>query len=193
MSSSIDEFNHICQIVEQTQRAYLRAVKKLRMVSAISALLLIISCSLNIYQCSNGSGKVETTTDTITIVTHDTMIVSQPTEVIRYVVRKDTVFSTDIVYIEDTTSQPAFIVPIEQTIYHDSTENASYNAYISGYHAALDSISIFCTNKETIITRIEKEKASRFGVGIQLGVGMSAQGLAAPYLGIGVQYRLLGK
>ena len=191
--TSMDDYNAICLMIEQSNKECQQIKRKSHWLEAIMALLLIVSSSLNIYQCSTGSGKVETFTDTITIVTHDTMLVSQPTEVVRYVVRKDTVFTTDIVYIEDTTGKPAYIVPIEQTIYHDSTENASYNAYISGYHAALDSISILCTNKETIITRIEKEKASRFGVGIQFGVGMSAQGIAAPYLGIGVQYRLLGK
>lgn len=193
MSSSIDDFNAICLMIEQSNRECQQIKRKSHWLEAIMALLLIVSSSLNIYQCSTGSGKVETSTDTITIVTHDTLIVSQPTEVVRYIVRKDTVFTTDIVYIEDTTGKPAYIVPIEQTIYHDSTANASYDAYISGYHAALDSISIYCRNVETVITIKEKEKAGRFGVGIQLGVGMSAQGVAAPYLGLGIQYRLLGK
>lgn len=189
----MDDYNAISLLIEQSNRECQQPAKKSYWKEAILALLLLVSSSLNIYQYSTGSGKVETSTDTITIVSHDTLIVSQPTEVVRYVVRKDTVFSTDIVYIEDTTGKPAYIVPIEQTIYHDSTANASYDAYISGYHAALDSISIYCRNVETVITIKEKEKAGRFGVGIQLGVGMSAQGVAAPYLGLGIQYRLLGK
>lgn len=132
-------------------------------------------------------------TDTVTIVRIDTMYVDRPTEVVRYVTRYDTIKEKDLIVIHDTTGEPAIVLPIEQTVYHDSTDKAVYDAYVSGYHAALDSIRIYCYDTETVITKIEREKASRFGAGIQLGIGMSAQGTAIPYLGIGIQYRLFGK
>ncbi len=132
--------------------------------------------------------------DTLVVERWDTITISQPTEVVRYVMRYDTIRDSSITIIVDTNSAtPTAIIPIERTIYRDSTENAKYEAFLSGYRAKLDSIYIECLNKETTITITEREKASRWGIGIQAGVGVSAQGIAAPYVGVGIQYRLIGK
>lgn len=135
----------------------------------------------------------QTTADTVVLTRIDTFFVEKPTEIVRYVTRTDTIFETDttIKIITDTISgASAAIIPIESVICQDSTQNAKYTAYLSGFRAALDSIEINCRNTETIITKIEREKARRLGVGVQLGVGLSPQGIAAPYVGIGLQYRL---
>ena len=129
--------------------------------------------------------------DTVIVTRIDTFFFERPTEIVRYVTRHDTIFSTDtaIKIVFDTISGgSAAIIPIESAIYKDSTENAKYEAFLSGYRANLDSIRIECLQTETTI-RIQ-EPPRRFGVGFQLGVGMSAQGVAAPYLGVGVQYRI---
>lgn len=137
---------------------------------------------------------VEVVTDTIVVERWDTVFIDKPTEVIRYVMRHDTIRDSSITFIVDTISaSPTAIIPIERTIYRDSVKNAKYEAYLSGFHASLDSINIECLSKESVITITEREKASRWGVGIQAGVGISAQGVAAPYVGVGVQYRLFGK
>ena len=139
-------------------------------------------------------GRIEVVTDTIVVNHWDTITISQPTEVTRYVFRYDTIRDTSITFIVDSISAtPTAIIPIERTIYRDSTENAKYEAFLSGYRTKLDSIYIECLNKETTITITEREKASRWGIGIQAGIGVSAQGIAAPYIGVGVQYRLIGK
>lgn len=133
--------------------------------------------------------------DTVVLTHIDTFFVEKPTEIVRYITRTDTIVSSDttIKIIFDTISgASAAIIPIESVIYQDSTENAKYTAFLSGFRACLDSIQIECLQNETIITKIEREKARKIGIGVQLGVGISAQGIAAPYLGIGVQYRLFG-
>lgn len=135
----------------------------------------------------------QTTADTVVLTHIDTFIVEKPTEIVRYVTRHDTIFETDttIKIIFDTISgASAAIIPIESVIYQDSTENAKYTAFLSGFRASLDSIQINCLQTETIITKIEREKARKIGVGVQMGVGFSAQGIAAPYIGIGVHYQL---
>lgn len=135
----------------------------------------------------------QTTADTVVVTHIDTFIVEKPTEIVRYVTRTDTIFATDttIKIIFDTISgASAAIIPIESVIYQDSTQNAKYTAYLSGFRASLDSIQINCLQTETIITKIEREKARKIGIGVQLGVGLSPQGIAAPYIGIGVHYRL---
>ena len=136
----------------------------------------------------------KTIVDTIVIERWDTITIDKPTEIVRYVYRYDTIRDSSITIIVDSVSaSPTAIIPIERTIYRDSVKNAKYEAFLSGFHATLDSINIECLTKESVITITEREKASRWGVGIQAGVGISAQGIAAPYVGIGVQYRLLGK
>lgn len=134
----------------------------------------------------------QTTADTVFLTRVDTFFVEKPTEIVRYVTRTDTIFETDttIKIITDTiSSASAAIIPIESVIYQDSTQNAKYTAFLSGFRANLDSININCLQTETIITKIEREK-TKIGFGIQLGVGLSPQGIAAPYVGVGLQYRL---
>lgn len=139
--------------------------------------------------CKNATEIVRSDTTCITI--WDTLYVEKPVERTRYVVRHDTIKTTELVVISDTlTDSVKVVVPIEQIVYSDSTADARYTAYVSGYRAALDSLQIECASKQTIITNTEYIKPPRFGVGVQLGLGVSPQGFAVPYLGIGVQYRL---
>lgn len=128
-------------------------------------------------------------TDTLIVEHWDTVKIVEPTEVVRYVQRYDTIRLTDEPRIVITIDSTA-IIPIEQAVYQDSTESAQYTAYVSGFRAELDSIQINCKNTETIITNTIEIKPRRFGVGLQLGIGVSPQGVAAPYVGVGVQYRL---
>ena len=91
---------------------------------------------------------------------------------------------TDTLYLHDTIAVP---VPIERRVYADS----NYRAVVSGWRPSLDSISVYPATK--IVTRwrerVEKER-SRWGLGIQAGAGLSANGVAVPYVGVGVQYNL---
>lgn len=129
--------------------------------------------------------------DTVTVVRWDTAFIDRPTEIVRYIIRRDTVKLFDnsdepeIVIKDDST----VIIPIQCAVYHDSTENAKYTAFLSGYKPSLDSINIECRSTTTIITNTEVEKARRWGVGVQVGVGVSTKGVA-PYAGVGVFYRL---
>ena len=72
-------------------------------------------------------------------------------------------------------------LPITQKVYRDS----SYTAYVSGFDARLDSITIY--NKVVTITR--QKKPPRFNVGIQAGYGFTPAGFQ-PYIGVGVSYNL---
>lgn len=131
-------------------------------------------------------------TDTLIVERWDTVRIVEPTEIVRYVTRHDTIKLFDnseqlkLTIIDDST----VVIPIESITYKDSTESAQYTAFLSGYRATLDSIIINCKNTERIITNTIEIKPRRFGVGLQLGVGVSPQGVAAPYVGVGVQYRL---
>lgn len=119
----------------------------------------------------------------------------KPRVVVEY--RRDTITRVKPVYIasspeirydtlrlRDTVAVP---VPIERRVYADS----NYRAVVSGWHPSLDSISVYPATKIITIERerVEKER-SRWGLGIQAGAGLSANGAAVPYVGVGVQYNL---
>ena len=90
----------------------------------------------------------------------------------------------DTLRVRDTIALP---VPIERRVYADS----NYRAVVSGWHPSLDSISVYPETRVITIERerVEKER-SRWGLGIQAGAGLSANGVAVPYVGVGVQYNL---
>lgn len=78
------------------------------------------------------------------------------------------------------------VVPITQKVY----ENSTYTAYVSGYLPQLDSL-IFRMPREVVTVR-EYSKPKRWGIGVQVGYGMSVNGTPqfSPYIGIGVSYNL---
>ena len=156
-----------------------------------AALILVAVAFFGGFHCGKGGPSDKPKADTVVVERWDTISIEKPTEIVRYVVRRDTIHATDTaikIIFDSVSGGSAAIIPIESVIYKDSTENAKYEAYLSGYKARLDSITINCLQTETTI-RI-KEPPRRFGVGVQLGVGLSAQGVAAPYIGVGVHYRL---
>lgn len=147
------------------------------------------------YKASDHFREETQMVDTIYVERWDTITIAQPTEVVRTIVRYDTLRQIEFVNISDTdllkkldSLELAIELPISQAIYRDSTENAKYEAYVSGYKAELDSISIHCKQIETIVTKTERIPPRRIGIGIQAGVGYSGQ--IAPYVGIGIQYRI---
>lgn len=76
-------------------------------------------------------------------------------------------------------------LPITQKEYRDS----SYHAWVSGYDAVLDSISVFPKTKIIENTRVISSKTSRFGVfgGISVGIGKNG---VQPCLGVGIGIKL---
>lgn len=110
--------------------------------------------------------QTETRCDTVFAMVHDTVTRPVTRRIIRYEsVPADTV--RDTVYL-----------PIEQVEY----QTPDYHAWVSGYAASLDSITI----RQQIITRTVT-KNHRWGAGIAAGYGVSG-----PYLGIGIHYNIIG-
>lgn len=79
------------------------------------------------------------------------------------------------------------LVPMEQKHYSDSL----YDAWLSGYRPNLDSLHVYPVTKVITTTLTVKEKAKRWGIGPQIGVGVSPKGAAVPYIGIGFSYNLI--
>lgn len=75
-------------------------------------------------------------------------------------------------------------IPIVQRHYRDST----YEAWVSGYEARLDSVRVFAPT--TVITRREWKPPKRWHVGVTAGYGYGPKGVQ-PYVGIGITYSII--
>lgn len=147
-------------------------------------LLLVASLLLNIWLYGSIARQPhDTDTDTVTIV--DTVMVRVP------VVRDSVVVRTEIAYMvkHDTLTYDSLthdtvpvVIPITQRTYSD---DSTYTAWVSGYHASLDSITVY-RQMELVTVR---EKPRRWTVGLSAGYGLTPKGLQ-PYVGVGVSYRL---
>lgn len=75
-------------------------------------------------------------------------------------------------------------IPITQKVY----ETDRYRAVVSGYKPSLDDIYIY---QPTQIVQV-KSKPKRWGIGIQVGYGVTVKGTPqfCPYIGVGVSYNL---
>lgn len=126
---------------------------------------------------------VETRCDTV--ILRDTYVVDRPVYVRRYT--RDTILARvcDTIIKQDT----AYIaLPRETKIYEDST----YRAEVSGYQPSLDRIEVFQTSRVITSESVVIPKAKRWGIGVQIGAGMTLekQPQLTPYIGVGVSYNL---
>jgi len=115
------------------------------------------------------TNRIDTVWDTVPVPVYESVVDSFPF-VVPVPVPGDTV--RDTVYL-----------PITQKIYKDSL----YTAYVSGYRAKLDSIEVYSKTRTMFIR--ERAKRKRFGLGVQVGYGITGNKLS-PYVGVGVSYSL---
>lgn len=159
-----------------------------------AVLVLLLACSIlfNVHQYVNTGNRIYRDTvrtiwvDTIPYykpVPKDSMVIRYITEVlpvVPYTYNNGGKIIPDSCNISDSVKVS---IPITSKVYEDST----YRAYVSGYHANLDSIFIFPTRE--VITITQKEKVKRWGLGIHAGYGFGKNG-SSPYIGIGITYNL---
>ena len=100
-------------------------------------------------------------------------------------VNRCNILQSQEVHVSDTKGDSEEItIPITQKIYTDS----NYSAWVSGYKVNLDSIEIY--NKTTDIHHYIRDKPKPWGVGLQIGYGVS-NGRISPYVGVGINYNIL--
>lgn len=151
--------------------------------------LLVVSVLCNVMLLvgkSSHSGHIASDTTRVTII--DTIPYLHPVPVdsvvVRYVTerlpaKRDTmqIGCTDSVDVE---------IPITQKRYADST----YTAWVSGYNPSLDSIHIYPRHEVITITNTIRQKPKKWGVGLNVGYGITPRHGMQPYVGIGVSYNL---
>ena len=153
------------------------------------AVLAVLTLAILLARTYRKTQAVEVTTDTVVYV--DTVRYIEPIARDSVVVRYERVrlpvateaSTHDTLYMSVVDSVEVE-VPITQKMYADST----YTAWVSGYNARLDSITVM--QRREVITRTITHK-QRWGVGVIAGYGYGAHGLS-PYIGVGVSYNLWG-
>ena len=135
-----------------------------------------------------GFGYAETRVDTLWVrdTLRDTVLV--PIE--SFIVRVDTVWLRPV---DDTTRgdslekypPAAFRLPVERQVYATS----EYRAVVEGFRPALVEMELY--RRTAVVTeRTTRSLApGRWSAGLQAGYGITPRG-PAPYLGVGIQYRL---
>ena len=152
---------------------------------ALILILLIACCTISFISGYDYASKhcynVCTVTDTV--IERDTLT-SIPDTVYRTVALGERIVN---VVVHDTlcrTDTVEVSLPFVQREYRDS----NYNAWVSGYEPALDSIKVYpqtITIHERVVTR---ERNRRWGVYGGVGIGVSDR--ITPYVGVGVGYRI---
>lgn len=136
---------------------------------------------------------VETVTDTVEVLVRTPLPVDSIVH--RYVTVRVPVADTVYVAAASQTQTPHAAdsvnvsLPLTQKVYSDST----YQAWVSGYMPALDSIRILqpvTTVTRTVTNTETRYRTRRWGLGIQAGVGLTPH-KPQPYIGIGIQYNIL--
>lgn len=135
-----------------------------------------------------GLGRGDEVVAADTVYRRDTVRwpIARDSVVTRYITRRLAVMRVDTVRQCDTLRAVDTVevsLPIVQKVYRDT----NYTAWVSGYEARLDSISV---RHRTIIERRTVRERSRWGVGIQVGYGIDKTFKPTSYVGVGLMYRL---
>ena len=158
-------------------------------ITFITNCVLILACSFMLGLIVGREHPQKSPTDPIkgkvdTLIIRDTIAQIQPVYIEKRVVDKQLVKITDTLSIHDTLY---VYLDREQVVWQDSLSVV----YASGILPQVDSVRHF---QESRIITIEKtipvKIRSRWGLGVQAGMGACKDGLT-PYVGVGVSYNIL--
>lgn len=148
-----------------------------------AVVFILGACSGFWFRGKRPAKPVEPVVKTDTLYLRDTIRIDRPVPVPKPVyLPSDTV---RLVTVQHDTVE--VLVPMEQKHYSDSL----YDAWISGHRANLDSLHVYPVTKVITTTITVREKTKRWGIGPQIGVGLSPKGAAVPYVGVGISYNLI--
>lgn len=147
-------------------------------------LLVIVTASILLgWFLHRPEERIEWREKTVVKVEHHTDTIVEKVPVYVEVVRTDSV----LVMLTDTLYQPVLVnVPIE----HKRETFEDGEVYYHGYMAGVDSLRAFRHTQIVTAEITRTEKTSRWGIGLTAGYGAGKGGLT-PYVGIGLNYRLV--
>lgn len=166
-------------------------MKKLSIILIVAAVLLLLVSAFWLGRQTSSRSSPDPHMIEVRDTVIDTIPYLQPIPVDSTVLRYSTVKLPvkDTIYVKGVETvridSVAVKIPITQKEYKDST----YQAWVSGYNANLDSIYVF--PKTITITNRIRDAPKRWGLGVQVGVGYNWSHKVHPYIGIGVSYNIL--
>ena len=152
------------------------------MLTGIGVAAALIICFLVGQRCPRNGGGETPTIKVDTLVIRDTFKVTEPIYVTKRVVDSIPYPVTDTLRLRDTLY---VFMEREQIRWEDTLAVV----YASGVNPQVDSV-IHHTQSLIITTEIPVIKKTRWGLGVQAGVGAWKGGLT-PYVGVGISYNLL--
>ena len=164
------------------------------LIAALGLTVLALSVALVSEHCSSSDFSIpEITMRTDTVIIRDTVLIDRPVEAGARTIdtilistalpaHGDTVRLTDTVYVH---------LPVEQKHY----SAPEYDAWVSGFRPSLDSLKLH-TQSARITNTIPipaPPKPRRWGIGIQVGYGMTTAPRPEfhPYIGLGISYNFI--
>lgn len=138
-------------------------------------LVALLSIALLFSWLRHDGGRQQVDRDTVTV--HDTIRDSIPQP---FVVRFDHYDTLYVPFYIDTTATDSVLVPVAIPIERKEYRTDDYRAVISGYRPSLDVMEVFRTTQTVTV----REKAKRWGIGPQVGVGYPG----GWYVGVGISY-----
>lgn len=118
-----------------------------------------------------------TVRDTVTV--YDTIRDSIP---VPFTVRFDHYDTLYVPLYIDTTTTDSVLVPVTIPIERKEYRTDDYRAVVSGYRPSLDVMEVYRTTQTVTV----REKAKRWGIGPQVGVGYPG----GWYVGVGISYNV---
>lgn len=166
-----------------------KTTKILCIVAALIAVLLCAASGVIGFRMGKKGIIVERDTVTSVITVRDTVTQYKPQYITKEVVRNELVYLKDTVRVHDSLYVS---LPVEKKVYEDS----NYRAVVTGIYPELESISVYPETKiiTNTITVTEKQKPKKFGVGVQVGYGVTycdRKIYPGPYVGVGISYNLI--
>ena len=131
---------------------------------------------------------IEPVVQTDTLWLHDTIKIQQPAPKAKWIHDTTYLAVRDTVQMHDTTYVP---IPRETTFYTDAS---SYEAWVTGFRASLDSIHVF--QQTAIVEKVVYQKVKRkWGIGVNAGWGVMVDPFGGkatvhtgPTVSVGVSY-----
>lgn len=146
---------------------------------------LVVVCVVLLFRgCGRQTERIVERRDTTVVVRVDTIVHTKVATRDRWRVRVDTLR----VWVGgDSVSVP---VPIDKHIFTDDT---TYRAEVSGFNVSLDRMEVFRPTIERTVTidRVVTPPPKRFGLGLQVGYGITLDGRPQPYIGVGLSYNFI--
>ena len=155
-------------------------------VGAVISFLVVTTCGPE-------SPPVVVSQDTLVVVKTDTVTIIMPEP---YKVKIIDTVEVSMPFAHEPemprAHAPKLPQPLGRWLYAETTYHGEhYTAVIVGIGAYIKSIEIYPrTEIRTITTTSQVVKKTRWGVGVQLGVGFGQNGVQ-PYIGIGISYNLI--